>query len=69
MKYCCKSFEKQTCKRNSGFEFDYHDKIWNINGCCGGGCFVVINMLHCPYCGTELNCPNEVKQKGRINAN
>jgi len=27
---------------------------WAINGCCGGGCFVVVNMRFCPYCGTNI---------------
>lgn len=27
---------------------------WHINGCCGGGCYVVSNMKFCPYCGTKV---------------
>lgn len=30
-------------------------ETWSINGCCGGGCFVVVDMRYCPYCGTRLS--------------
>jgi len=26
---------------------------WNINGCCGG-CYVVQDIKHCPFCGEKL---------------
>lgn len=26
---------------------------WSVNGCCGG-CFVLSNIKHCPFCGTSL---------------
>jgi len=35
------------------FEID-DDGSWNINGCCGGGCYVVTNMRFCPYCGAAI---------------
>lgn len=30
------------------------DGAWNINGCCGGGCCVVVGVKFCPFCGTNL---------------
>ena len=30
------------------------DGTWNVNGCCGGGCYVITNMKFCPFCGTAL---------------
>jgi hypothetical protein len=30
------------------------DGSWNVNGCCGGGCFVLHDMKFCPFCGTPL---------------
>jgi hypothetical protein len=27
---------------------------WNVFGCCGGGCYIIIGMKFCPYCGTAL---------------
>lgn len=37
------------------FERDDKDSaLWDCNGCCGGGCFVVTGMRYCPYCGTHL---------------
>lgn len=31
--------------------------VWNINGCCGGGCYVVTNVRFCPFCGHNLKEP------------
>lgn len=47
---------------NSQFEPDTEDgKTWNINGCCGGGCFVVSEMRYCPFCGTKLVNPLDTR--------
>ena len=27
---------------------------WCVNGCCGGGCFVLTGLKFCPWCGTKL---------------
>ena len=27
---------------------------WAVNGCCGGGCYVLTDIKFCPFCGTEL---------------
>lgn len=67
-KYCCEEFAKQAGELQAPagggiypaemrplaqFELD-GDGTWNINGCCGGGCYVVHQMKFCPYCGTSL---------------
>ena len=31
------------------------DGTWSVNGCCGGGCFVIEDMKYCPFCGCMLN--------------
>jgi hypothetical protein len=70
MKFCCEAFAEQAgelqaavgggglypsqMRPRSQFEPDDDGKTWNINGCCGGGCFVVTDMRFCPYCGTAL---------------
>jgi hypothetical protein len=54
MKYCCEQFAEQTGHQNVGFEFYHNDQTWSINGCCGGGCWVVTGMQFCPYCGAKL---------------
>lgn len=70
MKHCCEAFAEQAghlqapvgggglypseMRPNAQFEPD-DDGTWNINGCCGGGCFVVTSMKFCPFCGTKLN--------------
>lgn len=25
-----------------------------INGCCGGGCYVISGIRYCPFCGDKL---------------
>lgn len=27
---------------------------WHVNGCCGGGCYVLHDIKFCPFCGTKL---------------
>jgi hypothetical protein len=66
---CCSEFAKQagellapvagglyppSFRPKSQFQQDNKSGSWNINGCCGGGCYVVINMKFCPYCGAKL---------------
>ena len=69
MDYCCKKFAKQAGKLQApaGGGFLYPPGMipkaqfvqgtkgrWHINGCCGGGCYVVTDMKFCPYCGKRL---------------
>lgn len=30
------------------------DDGYAISGCCGGGCFVITGITHCPFCGVKL---------------
>jgi hypothetical protein len=69
-KYCCTQFAEQAGKLqapaggvfaypeylrpSAQFEPDVMAGEWNINGCCGGGCFIVTQMKFCPYCGSKL---------------
>ena len=57
MKYCCEKFEEEA-GREQAFEPDQDGETWNINGCCGGGCFVVTEMRFCPYCGSKMESPH-----------
>lgn len=58
--YCCNAFKEQAeGGPDVGFDPDGDGKTWNINGCCGGGCFVVTAMCFCPFCGTKLENPND----------
>lgn len=54
MKYCCEQFESKANRESRDYLFEPYNGAWVINGCCGGGCFVVSNMKYCPYCGVEL---------------
>ena len=58
--YCCKEFESHTGTPHEGFEKpnsphtkQYNNK-WHLNGCCGGGCYVLEDIKFCPFCGSEL---------------
>lgn len=69
MNYCCDRFKKESgevkamagggflypsgMKSNPQFEPD-ENGTWNINGCCGGGCYVVTDVKFCPFCGVSL---------------
>ena len=71
MKFCCDKFKEMAttleAPAGGGFmyppemrpsaQFEQSDEMWNINGCCGGGCYVVTDMKYCPFCGTILSPP------------
>ena len=69
MNYCCERFAKEAGELQppAGGGFMYPEQMiplaqfekdcdgsWNINGCCGGGCYVVTEMRFCPFCGASL---------------
>lgn len=70
MKFCCDEFATSAgavrslagggfmyppnMRPTAQFEPDTDGQTWNINGCCGGGCFVVEKMRFCPYCGAMI---------------
>jgi hypothetical protein len=74
--FCCKAFEEQATdheafagggglypvgmRPDTQFEQD-DDGTWNVNGCCGGGCYVVSGMRFCPFCGSSLS-PSDPKE-------
>jgi len=31
-----------------------HDDTYSLNGCCGGGCYVMTGMRFCPFCGYPM---------------
>lgn len=43
-------------------QIEFNDGRWNMNGCCGGGCWVAVDLKFCPFCGQQLakpvTCPN-----------
>jgi hypothetical protein len=55
----CDAFEKHQREAradhgNGEFIKDEGKPYYSINGCCGGGCYVVTGVLYCPFCGTRL---------------
>jgi len=80
--FCCDKFAKEvkeykapvgggflypTPNPQGQFEQD-EDGSWNVNGCCGGGCFVVTGMLFCPFCGAKLPDNQSFKADGEKTA-
>lgn len=53
MDLCCKE-ARQAVKAKDIMWYEG----WNVPGCCGGGCYVLMNIKHCPFCGKEL--PKEI---------
>lgn len=79
MKFCCDRFAEESGRIQAmegevfvyppgmtkivQFEPDYDGETWNINGCCGGNCFVVTEMRFCPFCGAKLEHPSQSPNK------
>lgn len=34
--------------------FDIDTESYSVEGCCGGGCDVVVGIKYCPFCGEKL---------------
>lgn len=50
--FCCDDMrteiEKGQIEKNN-------DGSWGVNGCCGGGCYVLYPICFCPFCGKSLD--------------
>ena len=50
-KFCCDEFDELV----TAAQFKrLDDGTWVVNGCCGGGCYVITDMRFCPFCGSAL---------------
>lgn len=70
MKVCCAKFAEQSNSVQAlvgggglyppGMQptgqIEYYEG-WNVNGCCGGGCYVLGDIEYCPFCGAKLEAP------------
>ena len=43
-------------------EYDPESKKWDVNGCCGGGCYVIKDLVFCPWCGSVIPEPLDGSQ-------
>jgi len=50
---CCEEFAENSGEPSVGIE--EHGGKWSVNGCCGGGCYVLSEIKFCPFCGAELS--------------
>lgn len=66
--HCCehmdKAIEDRVFEVTLGGDKGYRGKEdgynhYNINGCCGGGCYVLSWIQYCPYCGSMIGTPTE----------
>ncbi len=60
---CCEKWKKELREadpdRHVGWEYYHAGRNWCLNGCCGGGCYVLMDVTHCPFCGETLPAPTE----------
>ena len=49
---CCK--EMTWSVEESTMEYDAEIGSVNVGGCCGGGCYVLMNLKYCPFCGKKI---------------
>lgn len=68
MAFCCEEFAEEAgnlkALAGGGFmyppgmrpkaQIEYAEGEWHVNGCCGGGCYVLSDIKFCPFCGTKL---------------
>jgi len=67
MLFCCEKLKAETKKYRppagggflssspnpTGQIEQEEDGSWNVNGCCGD-CYVLTDLLFCPFCGAKL---------------
>jgi hypothetical protein len=61
---CCQRFSENTGSHNVGIEA--YDDRWYVNGCCGGGCFVLSDINYCPFCGAPLAASGETERLAKL---
>lgn len=74
IKVCCTEFEEQMLDEDISFagggfgyppsmrpntQGQFNGKTWDVNGCCGGGCFVLTKLKFCPWCGSKISKQND----------
>lgn len=52
---CCKAMAEFV--RDDPQAMHFHQGSWALNGCCGGGCFVMTGINFCPFCGKPMSPP------------
>lgn len=50
--YCCEKFKEQVEKRQ--IDLFLSEGKCHVYGCCGGGCYVLTNIIFCPFCGKKI---------------
>jgi hypothetical protein len=55
MKYEVDRLQIEICNEYGGL---------GVNGCCGGGCYVLTCLVYCPWCATKVRVVEEESLKG-----
>lgn len=48
--FCCGKLQENAA------QFEWYAG-WNVGGCCGGGCYVLTELIYCPWCGVRISVP------------
>jgi hypothetical protein len=67
IKFCCDKFTEAVTGSTSllgagalyppralAAQIELDGEVWNVLGCCGGGCNVLEDIHFCPFCGSKL---------------
>lgn len=57
IQWCCGQFCRAVETKRVEFEISVG---WVVTGCCGGGCFRLVDLYCCPWCSKSLKPPKEM---------
>jgi len=53
--HCCESLKNEMSREGGDYpQIELVDGLLYVNGCCGGGCYVLTKLRYCPYCGYDV---------------
>lgn len=52
LNFCCNKLKREI--ESGQIVLDSSMQSIHVNGCCGGGCYVLTDLWFCPFCGREI---------------